>query len=402
MWFLACAPPPSPSAEPAPVLARLRVPEDLWEEQDRVVADAALLSGFLAVEIKISNVSYSYAQLALVPLPLSGDVDPQDFVVPDLNFRRMSFQSSDQLLAIAETDGATGAGRISYWKAPFGPRAPDGVWVGEHAGSCSTECQTYIGGDVAGYSMQIGDFDQDGKEDLLIGAPGWDQDPSLRESWDSSWEGAVFLLSDPQAGTGTLGDAQRVLTGRLHGERGSRSFGRQLLRGDLDGDGRLELMLVDEEHPDGGRIFVFSGPAAGWKDEAGAVATWTGLPRYAGAMAVGTLDGQPTLVTALETELGLWHDLESGEPQEFRTFPVEEGGVADLLIDGPLWISTTTGSLPRPALYRSCPDDDSFSGALWESWSGYGAELLGRGELADAAGKELLLQDGPSLLVVGD
>lgn len=306
MWFVACAAPPRPSPDPAPVLARVRVPEDLWEEEDAVVSNAILVPDFLAVEIRKSNVSYSYSQLALLPLPLSGDVDPRAFVVPDLNFRWINFQSSAHLLAIAETDGAQGAGRISYWKAPFGPRPPDGVWTGQNTGSCSSECKSYIGGDFAGSSMQIGDFDHDGMADLLIGAPGWDQDPSLRESWDSSWEGAVFLLSDTQPGEGQLGDAQRVLTGWLHGERGSSSFGGRLMSLDLDGDGPVELLLVDGEHPEGPRIFVFSGAAPGWQNEGESTAIWSGIPRFPGAMSAGSLDGTPTLVATLEDRLGLW------------------------------------------------------------------------------------------------
>lgn len=400
MWFVACAAPSRPSPDPAPVLARVRVPEDLWEEEDAVVSNAILVPDFIAVEIRKSNVSYSYSQLALLPLPLSGDVDPRAFVVPDLNFRRINFQSSAHLLAIAETDGAQGAGRISYWKAPFGPRPPDGVWTGQNAGSCSSECKSYIGGDFAGSSMQIGDFDHDGMEDLLIGAPGWDQDPSLRESWDSSREGAVFLLSDPQPGEGQLGDAQRVLTGWLHGERGSSSFGGRLMSLDLDGDGPVELLLVDGEHPEGPRIFVFSGAAEGWADEGSAVATWSGIPHIPGAMTAGSLDGVPTVVAVVEGRLGLWRGLASGEAQEYLDFPGESTGVADLLIDGPLWATTPAGSLPRPALFRSGAGEGPFSEACWESWTGNSPALLGRGDLAEAPGEELLIQDGAAILVV--
>jgi hypothetical protein len=86
-----------------------------------------------------------------------------------------------------------------------------------------------------GWSLAAGDFDDDGYDDLAVGAPGHDLAGSA--------EGAVYTFAGGSAGVSTLANlrwTQEVLVGTPQtGEQ----FGHALAAGDLDGDGRDDLAI---------------------------------------------------------------------------------------------------------------------------------------------------------------
>ena len=85
--------------------------------------------------------------------------------------------------------------------------------------------------DWAGSALAAGDVDGDGRDDLLIGS-----DPFEPAGPQAN---AVYLVMTVRAGTVSLGDADVVLRGRIPGDR----VGAEVGLGDLDGDGRQDLLI---------------------------------------------------------------------------------------------------------------------------------------------------------------
>ncbi|HEY6004210.1 MAG TPA: FG-GAP-like repeat-containing protein [Anaeromyxobacter sp.] len=78
-----------------------------------------------------------------------------------------------------------------------------------------------------GYALAAGDFDGDGHRDLAIGAPFHTEDPALYQA------GAVHVFFGP--------DFSRSL--QLSATSGAQGLGWSVAAGDLDGDGRADLLL---------------------------------------------------------------------------------------------------------------------------------------------------------------
>ncbi len=144
--------------------------------------------------------------------------------------------------------------------------------------------------DFFGAALAVGDFNEDGRADLAIGAPG-KMISSQRQV------GQVFIYA------GAAGDlvAQQALTqtGLGDNERWD-AFGAALAAGDLNGDGDAELIVgapgdTPGSDPAAGSIFVYAG-GAGWltnwvnRDQAGLGADEAG-DRFGGALATGDFNG---------------------------------------------------------------------------------------------------------------
>lgn len=112
-----------------------------------------------------------------------------------------------------------------------------------------------------------GDVDEDGVEDLLVGA--WDA-----EHGGASDGGAVYVVASVQAGLSSLSSA----IGRFDGTTEDASVGQLLAGGaDLTGDGIADLAFTEDEGDDRRRVRIFEGPLLGEHpaDDADAVVVGT-------------------------------------------------------------------------------------------------------------------------------
>jgi len=109
--------------------------------------------------------------------------------------------------------------------------------------------------DLQNLGMLMTDFGGDGRADLIVGAPGHDVIHSN--------EGAVYLLDSRDFGSADLADgaadgqielghvAAQPNSWKIVGETGASQLGTLMAAGDLDGDGRQDLVLAQiEEHFD--------------------------------------------------------------------------------------------------------------------------------------------------------
>ena len=97
-------------------------------------------------------------------------------------------------------------------------------------------------GDWAGYSVDnAGDFNGDGVDDIVVGAP--------YAHPDGAYIGAAYVVyGPPDDGDSSLGDADRRYTGINSGDQGGFSVAGA---GDVNGDGRADIM-VGAPHNDAG------------------------------------------------------------------------------------------------------------------------------------------------------
>ncbi len=128
------------------------------------------------------------------------------------------------------------------------------VHAGGTGGPSSTATTTLTGATNTGFGLGLGagDLDDDGYDDLFVGAPD-----------DSSGRGTVFAYHGSAAGIPTT--ATRSTTGQASGDR----FGSTIAAGaDFDGDGFGDLAIgaPSRDHPatDAGRVYVYKGSASGW------------------------------------------------------------------------------------------------------------------------------------------
>jgi hypothetical protein len=139
-------------------------------------------------------------------------------------------------------------------------------------------------GDVAGTSVAAGDFNNDGNDDLVIGALG------------EGSSGAVYLVYGPVSGTSSLAAADSKLTGEAAGDQA----GERVAAGDLNGDGSDDLIIgVPDESSAAslaGAVYVVLAPVpTGSLSTADAKLTGGAAGDLAGnSVAAGDLDGDGT------------------------------------------------------------------------------------------------------------
>ena len=144
---------------------------------------------------------------------------------------------SGALGAIDSLDGNTDGSL-----APFPSEASYALWhlLGEEPA------------DWAGSNVQLADFDGDGNAEMVIGAPGHDT--------AQADEGALYLISgeDLASADGADGSVDRTIdlehvaaqanSFKLVGDVAGGELGGDLVTGDVDGDGRQDLMLVTRKN----------------------------------------------------------------------------------------------------------------------------------------------------------
>mgnify|MGYP000191313532 CR=1 FL=1 len=139
-------------------------------------------------------------------------------------------------LAVAAPNTSADAGALWVLSGPLTGSAlvsTDGILVSGDAA-----------GDLAGSVVAPGgDLDNDGYDDLIVGAPGAD-----------SSTGAVYVVNGPITGPVDLGAADVTLTGSATGDAAGSAAASA---GDLDGDGQADLAVGG---PDAGLAWVVLGP----------------------------------------------------------------------------------------------------------------------------------------------
>ncbi len=144
----------------------------------------------------------------------------------------------------ASNDGATpGAGRTNVVLSP----ATGVIDLATQTGIPHVDGEDE--GDQLGHSIGVGDTNADGADDLWLGAVSADGPDN---SQDLAGE-AVLVLGEP--GSGRLSAA-----GRVYGPALEARLGRSAASGDLDGDGKAELMIAAPNVASrAGAVYVFRG-----------------------------------------------------------------------------------------------------------------------------------------------
>jgi hypothetical protein len=182
--------------------------------------------------------------------------------------------------AYCDDTSGSDAGAVYLYTGPVIPRGawPDARLLGE------------TGGNQLGYTVDgEGDYDGDGHADLAIGAYGAD---FLRAN-----AGAAYVVTEAPIGERGVGE---VLTARIAGPAAESCLYQVAAAGDVDGDGRDDLLLGaryhDDPYTDGGGAWLLYGPVTGNIDLADG-GDQVFLPEAAGAAlgvslaSAGDLDG---------------------------------------------------------------------------------------------------------------
>lgn len=143
-------------------------------------------------------------------------------------------------------------------------------------------------GDEAGTAVLSEDFDGDGIDDLLIGAPGYDA--------AGSNAGTAFMVAGPLSSDGVLSSVNdALLTGHSAGDEA----GAALASGDMNGDGYqdalVSALLAEGVSSDAGAVYVMFGPLRGAMTSTAGVSGQSEGDQAGSSVAVGDADGDGTL-----------------------------------------------------------------------------------------------------------
>jgi hypothetical protein len=153
---------------------------------------------------------------------------------------------NDDLVVGARSNDAAGtqAGQVYVFHGPLAGN----LTPAQASGVISGEAFEELGIAVAG----VGDVNGDGRDDLLLGAHQF-----------NAGVGRAYLFHGPVTGSRTSGSANAIITGEFSSDH----FGTALAAGDIDGDGRSDVVIGAPHGPidflDPGRAYLFHGPVSG-------------------------------------------------------------------------------------------------------------------------------------------
>lgn len=242
-----------------------------------------------------------------------------------------------------------------------------------------------------GWSLAVGDFDDDGYDDLAVGAPGYDI--------SAASEGAVYTFSGGSAGISTVADirwSQAVLLGT---PQNSEQFGHALAAGDLNGDGRDDLAIgVPYDQINGvaqGSVAVLYANAGGlavpgnelWhQDVAGVPGGGESGDRFGWSLSIGNINH-------FESD-----DLLIGMPGE-AIGSLSQAGAVNVLYGTATGLATSSGAATSTIITQdalSFPDDPSEAGDLFgtvvliDAYDPYRLHIGAPGEDQDSNGQGVL------------
>jgi hypothetical protein len=170
--------------------------------------------------------------------------------------------------APADSTVSNRAGGVYLWQGPVWSSLYDAFsWSGADE-------------DAAGTALAVLDLDGDGKDDLLVGAPGRDG-------------GHVYGVLDPLNHDGNLADVAIRVSLSTEGA----AIGDALATGDVTGDGEVDALVgaagADDAGTDAGAVWVLESGPSGAVDLAEVATVAFGAPgsEAGAALAVGDLDG---------------------------------------------------------------------------------------------------------------
>jgi len=182
-------------------------------------------------------------------------------------------------LVVGAEDGGTNGHGAAIWVP--GPVVGD-VRIGEVGIVLSGGEAADRAGDAVAW---VGDVDQDGLDDFVVGDPNYSDVYGKR--------GTAWLVTGSSLSEGELsGATARFVSPETGGNLGTCADG----GGDIDGDGRLEILLCDDDDSaiadKGGVVYVLTGPFTGAIELSTAAGRISGEGRYdrAGSSVIGGLD----------------------------------------------------------------------------------------------------------------
>ncbi|MHC4715033.1 MAG: FG-GAP-like repeat-containing protein, partial [Planctomycetota bacterium] len=227
-----------------------------------------------------------------------------------------------------------------------------------------------------GFSLARGDFNNDGNDDLAVGAPYFD-----------GGDGAVYIYFGTASGISDHQAPGLVYTYQSTGEL----FGWNITTGDFDGNGYDDLLVGapsnDETFTNGGRAYIFYGGAGtdmdgdgvdvdidcettgeqfGWSVAAGNVESTGSDDAIIGAPTYSTDQGRVYAYSAFTTPTETTPDvtLQRGDSERFgssiATMNYDEDSFDDILVGAPLNDSDSNTDKGVGFVYRGATDMDAW------------------------------------------